>query len=172
MPYYVEIASQNKGTLTATCGTANIADRLANTNSDVAGNDFAYVYAFDLDVQQPHNEHGAGTVSSAPALHTVTVTVPDYEPILTGAIEILAAQDVIKQLTFNIAAIKQGSNKLLAQYVMSDGMMIDYEHIIDDQRLLDAQKQRGHVIMTFKFKQINISNKVSNSEGTITTTSQ
>ena len=172
MPYYVKVETQTYGTLTTQCGSANVAERLANTNSEVAGQDFAYVYAFDFDIQQPHNEHGAGTVSSAPALHTVTITIPDYEPVLAGALNVLAGQDVIKTLTFNIATIKQGSNKLLAQYVMDDGMLVDYEHIIDDQRTQEAQKQRGHIILTFKFKKVTLSNKVTNTEGTITTTAQ
>ncbi len=172
MPYYVKVDSTTYGTLTAQCGSANVADRLANSNSDVAGADFAYVYAYDFDIQQPHNEHGAGTVSSAPALHTVAITVPDYEPILAGAVNILAGQDVIKQVTFNMAAIKQGSNKLLAQYVMEDGMLVEYEHVVDDQRNTDAQKQRGHVILTFKFKKVTVSNKVTNTEGSLTTTAQ
>lgn len=150
MPYYVQIETEKNGALTAQCGSKEVADRLSNTNSEVAGQDFSYVYSFDFDIQQPHNEHGAGTVSSSPALHTVTFTLPDYEPVVAGILNVLNGQDRIKTLTFNICSIQQGSNKLLAQYVMTDGMVIEYEHVIDDQRLPESQKQRGHVNLSFK----------------------
>ncbi len=170
MPYYVQIETTTYGALTASCGTKDIADRLSNTNSDVAGADFAYVYSFDFDIQQPHNEHGAGTVSSSPALHTLTFTLPDYEPIVAGILNVLAGQDVIKSLTFNICSIQQGNNKLLLQYVMNDGMVTEYEHVVDDQRLPDSQKQRGHVNLSFKFQQVNVTNKVTNTQGALNTT--
>lgn len=172
MPYYVKIESKNSDIVTKDCGTAKIADRLANSNANVAGDDFAYVYTFDFDVEQPHNEHGAGTVSSAPALHNVTITTPDYEPILVNALNVLARQDTLPKVTFNIAATKQGSNELLAQYVMEHGMLVNYEHVIDDQRNAEAQKQRGHIIMTFKFQKVTVNNKVSNNSGVLTTTSE
>ncbi len=169
MPYYVQIETETYGALTASCGTKEVSDRLSNTNSDVAGQDFAYVYSFDLDIAQPHNEHGAGTVSSAPALHTVTFTVPDYEPIIAGALNVLAGQDRIKTLTFNLCSVQQGNSKLLAQYVMKDGMMVDFEHVIDDQRSPDAQKQRGHVNLSFKFQEVDVTNKITNTQGAIKT---
>lgn len=170
MPYYVKIESQNSDIVTKDCGTAKIADRLANSNGNVAGDDFSWVNAFELDIEQPHNEHGGGTVSPAPALHTITITTPDYEPILVATVNVLARQDLIKKVTFNIAAIKQGNNDLLAQYIFENGMITDYQHIIDDQRDPNAQKQRGHVVMTFKFQKITVNNKVSNNSGVLTTT--
>lgn len=170
MPYYVQIETETYGALTAQCGSKEVADRLSNTNSDVAGPDFSYVYNFDFDIQQPHNEHGAGTVSSSPALHTVNFTLPDYEPIVAGILNVLGGQDRIKTLTFNLCTIQQGNNKLLLQYVLSDGMVTEYEHVIDDQRLPESQKQRGQVNLTFKFQQVTVSNKVTNTQGTLTTT--
>jgi hypothetical protein len=170
MPYYVKVESTTYGILTAQCGSTTVADRLGNTNNDVAGADFSYVYAYNFNIEQPHNEHGAGTISAAPALHSVILTTPDYEPMLAGAINILAGQDIIKQVTFNIAAVKQGGNKLLAQYTLEDGMLINYQHIISDQRSLESQRQRGHIILAFKFKKITMSNKITNTEGSLTTT--
>lgn len=170
MPYYVEIETETYGALTVQCGTKDVADRLANTNSDVAGPDFAYVYAYDFDIEQPHNEHGAGTTSSAPALHTVTLTLPDYEPIIAGALNVLSGQDRIKSLTFNGCAVDKGTNKLLFQYTMQDGMIVGYEHVIDDQRSADAQKQRGHVNIVLKFQQVTVTNKVTNTQGALNTT--
>lgn len=170
MPYYVQIETETYGALTAQCGSKEVADRLSNTNSDVAGNDFAYVYCFDFDIQQPHNEHGAGTVSSAPALHTVSFSLPDYEPIVANILNVLAGQDRIKTLTFNICSIQQGNNKLLVQYTMEDGMVTEYEHAVDDQRNPEAQKQRGHVNLSFKFQKVTVANKVTNTQGTLTTT--
>ena len=170
MPYYVQIETDTYGALTAQCGTKEVADRLSNTNSDIAGADFAYVYDFDFDVQQPHNEHGAGTVSSSPALHTISFTIPDYEPVVAGVLNVLAGQDRIKTLTFNICSIQQGNSKLLVQYVMTDGMVTNYEHVVDDQRTPEAQKQRGHVNLSFKFQEVTVTNKVTNTQGTIKTT--
>lgn len=169
MPYYVQIETDTYGALTGQCGTKDVADRLSNTNGDVAGADYAYVYAFDFDIQQPHNEHGAGTVSSSPALHTVSFTLPDYEPIVAGILNVLAGQDRIKTLTFNICSIQQGNQKLLTQYVMTDGMVIEYDHAVDDQRMPDAQKQRGHVTLNFKFQKVTVSNKVTNTQGSMST---
>ncbi len=170
MPYYVQIETDTYGALTAQCGTKDVADRLSNTNSDVAGADFSYVYCFDFDIQQPHNEHGAGTISSAPALHTISFTIPDYEPVVAGILNVLGGQDRIKTLTFNICSIQQGNSKLLVQYVMTDGMITEYEHVVDDQRNPDALKQRGHVNLTFKFQQVQVTNKVTNTQGQINTT--
>ena len=170
MPYYVEIETETYGALTAQCGTKDVADRLSNVNTDVAGQDFAYVYAYDFDIEQPHNEHGAGTVSSAPALHSVTLTLPDYEPIIAGALNVLSGQDRIKSLTFNACAVEKGNNKLLFQYSMQDGMIVGYEHVIEDQRSTDAQRQRGHVEIILKFQQITVTNKVTNTQGALNTT--
>lgn len=169
MPYYVQIETETYGALTAQCGTKEVADRLSNTNSDVAGADYAYVYGFDFNVEQPHNEHGAGTVSSSQALHTVSVIIPDYEPVVAGILNVLSGQDRIKTLTFNTCSIQGGTQKLLTQYVMSDGMVIEYEHVVDDQRMPEAQKQRGHVILNFKFQKVTVSNKVTNTQGSMST---
>ena len=169
MPYYVQVETTTYGNLTAQCGTADVADRLSNTNSTVAGNDYSFVYDFDINIEQPHNEISAGNVSSAASIHTVAFTVPDYEPLAAQALNVLAGQDLIKQVTLNITAIQKGQQKLLAQYTMSNGMLIDYEHSVQDQRTAEAQKHRGQIKLTFKFEKIELEDKVGNTQGTITT---
>lgn len=169
MPYYVQITSEKNKEITVGCGEDKIAGRLANVSKN-AGPNFSYVYAFELNIAQPHNEHGAGNISSAPALHTVSLTLPDYEPIAAMVLPVMQQQDKITKLIFNQTSNQQ-NGQLLGQYEMSNGMIIDYKHIIDDQRLPDAQKQRGHINLVLKFEQITYSDHITNKQGVINTTS-
>ena len=169
MPYYVEVETTSYGNLTAKCGTADVAKRLSNVNSSVAGPDFAYVYSFNLNVEQPHNEAGAATSSSAPFQNQLTLVVPDYEPLSSCALNTINGHDVIKQLTLNITARDAGKETLLNQYVMTDGILVAKRHVVRDQRDADAQRHRGEVELTFKFQEIVSNDKVSNTQGTIKT---
>ena len=169
MPYYVEIETTTYGNLTAKCGTADVAKRLSNVNAGVAGPDFAYVYSFDLKVEQPHNQSGAATSSSAPFQNEITLVVPDYEPLSTCALNTINGHDVIKQLTLNLTAREAGKETLLNQYIMTDGILVSKRHVVRDQRDQDAQRHRGEMELTFKFQQIVGNDKVANTQGTLMT---
>ncbi|MCX7123919.1 MAG: hypothetical protein NTV32_09730, partial [Gammaproteobacteria bacterium] len=71
---------------------------------------------------------------------------------------------------FNGCSVEKGSNKLLFQYAMQDGMIVGYEHVVDDQRSGEAQKQRGHINMILKFQKVTVTNKVTNTQGALNTT--
>ncbi len=170
MPYYTKIETTTYGVMTAGCGDTKLADRLANTNTQVAGADFAYVYQFDLDIQQPHNEAGAANASSAPFTQDIMLTLPDYEPIPAGMLIVMNGHDVIKTLTLNITARRAGQETLLGQYVMTNGILIGAEHMIKDQRDPEALKHRGEIQLSLRFNNIQFQNFVTNTQGQLATT--
>lgn len=169
MPYYLSIESTSYGYVSAKCGTPEVAKRLSNTNKDVAGENFCYVYSFKLDIDQPHNEAGAATASSAPFQNQIALVVPDYEPLSAAALNVINGHDVIKKLILNIAARDAGKEILLAQYVMRDGILVKCEHAVRDQRDPEAQKHRGEIVLVFKFQEVDVIDKVGNTQGNLKT---
>ena len=169
MPYYLQIETTTYGFMTAKCGSSDVADRLSNLNGEVAGENFCYVYDFSVTVEQPHNEAGAGNVSSVAAIHEVNFTLPDYEPLTAAALNILSGQDLIKSVVLNVTAVQKGNHQLLGQYTMQNGMLVGYAHQIQDQREEQARRQRGEAELKFKFQQIDFEDRVSQTQGSMTT---
>jgi hypothetical protein len=147
-----------------------VADRQANTNSTTAGADYAYVYAMDFEVKQPHDAMGSGNTSSSQSHAQITLVLPDYEPLTVGALNVLKLQDNIKKLTLNTTARQGSGDKVLAQFQGQNGVLIDYGHTVRDQRLGEHLKHRGEVKMVFRFETYVLDNKVTNSSATFLTT--
>lgn len=171
MPYYVKIESQKFGVVTAMTGTAEVAERLSNTNNDVAGADFAYLYQYTVEVEQPHNETGAANASSAPFTNQVTLLVPDYESIISHLLNVHNGIDTIDKLTLNITARVGGQETKLGWYEMTNGMIVDTKVTVQDQRQLEKLKHRGEIELTLKFQKIEFNDARSNTTGSLVTTS-
>jgi hypothetical protein len=170
MPYYAKIETTTYGVMTAGCGDAKLADRLANTNTQVAGSDFSFIYHFKLNIQQQHNQAGAANASSAPFCQDIELVLPDYEPLPASMLIVMNGHDVIQKLTLNLTARRAGQESLLGQYVMTNGILIGAEHVIQDQRDPEALKHRGEVRLALRFNQIQFQNRVTNTQGQLTTT--
>lgn len=171
MPYYVEIESATSGKITAKCGTKEIADRLTNTDAAAGGGaDFSVVNNFMFDVMQAHDEFGGANANAASFSHSVTLILPDYEPLVTCATNVMNKHDRITKLTCNFTQrINAEKESIIFQYVMEDGLINSMRHLISDQR--GGGSVRGQLEISFKFQKISNDDKKANTSGVLTTNS-
>lgn len=173
MPFYVEIKTKTCGTVTANCGSPQIADRLSNQDESTGGGaDRALVNQFRFELMQAHDELGGLNTSLAPFTHSLTLFLPDYEPLISVAANVMNQHDAITQLTLNATRrINSGQESVTQTYTMKNGLLVQFRHQVPDQRDSGNLKHRGELMLGFKFQQIQVDDKVSQTSGVIQTNS-
>lgn len=173
MSFYVKIQSQSCGVVTAQCGTEAVSGRLSNTdNTTGAGRDCAWVNHFRFELTQAHDALGGVGSTLAPFAHELILFLPDYEPLITAAANVMNKHDEISLLTLNATRRLNDANESMTQtYTMKKGLLTQLRHQVYDQQDQSRLNHRGELMMGFKFQEIQLEDHVGQTSGLIQTNS-
>lgn len=171
MPFYVDIQTQSCGSVTAHCGTQQIADRASNTDEQSgAGADRSLVNRFRFELVQAHDQ--TGNSSLAPFTHQLTLFLPDYEPLISAATNVINKHDLITKLVLNATRrINSDSESVTQSYTMTNGILTQFNHQVLDQRDGQNLQHRGEVILGFRFQHIQTDDKLTQTVGVLNSNS-
>ena len=164
MPTYVRAISLENDELFPKCGTREIAGNWYNLNKECAGENFSLVYAVAVRVGQPYDV-GADSFNKSRFNHSLTITVPNYQPVQSMILNMMNEQKTIHTLTLNTVQIRPGASKqtLIGQYSAENGIVVDY--VCDP-----TSNGMGRITATMVFEKLNHNNLITHTSGYLKTT--
>lgn len=155
MPIYVQAQTTQQDELFSECGSAKISGNLSNTSA-CAGENFAYVYDYQVFFNQPMNAFG--NPSFAPFHHELSLVVPNYQPLQALLMTLGNDHKTIKQLTLNSTKrANSAQEEVIGQLTAHNGMLKQFN--------LFSQESSGRIVIKLLFEKLIHEDKLTQKSG-------
>jgi hypothetical protein len=159
MGFYCQIETKNHGQFFNKCGTKEVANRCYNTDTKLAGPDYTLVHNYAWEGSPNASTHN--NISCV-----LSISVPAFPPSIASALEILNANDEIKELKLQLV---QNVNSLagkgvIGTYTAKSGTLISAN--CSDH---SEGSQFGELHLSFEFQSMLFENKMTHTSGLLST---
>ena len=163
MPTYVQATTESGSELFPNCGGKEIAGNVSNLGEG-AGANYSLVYSTNMSLYTPFSTQAHSNNRTA-YQSLITVVVPNYEPIQSMILNLVAQNDVISKLVISNVTRKPGNNgstRQVSQYTAENGTLVSSDTDM-------SANGAGTINLSFVFEKVSHENKLSNTSGSIST---
>lgn len=153
---YANATTEQNDAIFAECGGKTIAGNAANTGT-TAGKDFCLVHSAHLNVEQPHDTQ-TSDYHTAQHHHSLTLVVPNYQPLQAMLMNVINERKVIATLTLNAVQRHAKGQSLMGQTIAKKGVLAHY---------VLGFETGGDIALTFYFDQFTHDNKLTQTSGAL-----
>ena len=163
MPTYVQATTESGSELFPNCGGKEIAGNVSNLG-EAAGANYSLAYSANISLATPFSTQAHSKNRTNPQ-YVIDIVVPNYEPIQSMLLNMMAENDVVSKLVISNTMRKPGNTvsiRQVSEYTAENGTLVSYDGDM-------SANATGSITMEFVFEKLHHENKLTNTSGSIST---